>query len=259
MTPQPAGWYDDPQDPMSLRYWDGILWTEHVVPKRPANLDQSHLSATPQAPAPSHQRTAYPGQRQMPGSWTYAGPPMVAGMPLSGWWRRAGAFILDGILMNLIVTAGAWPFVQTPVDELTDWWQRAIGAAQIGDPMPTLPSQVVGHMAVIALTVALVHCGYDIIGLSRWGATIGRLATGIRVRALDGSGPLGIEASVRRSAAKFVGDLAAPLPVLSTVGTFFVIIDRLWPLRDPKRQSLHDKFAKTVVVRAPRRSGRVGP
>ena len=34
MTQQPSGWYDDPQNPDALRYWDGVLWTEHVTAKR---------------------------------------------------------------------------------------------------------------------------------------------------------------------------------------------------------------------------------
>ena len=29
----PAGWHDDPHDPTSLRYWDGIAWTEQRAPK----------------------------------------------------------------------------------------------------------------------------------------------------------------------------------------------------------------------------------
>ncbi len=29
----PAGWYDDPQDPQSIRYWDGAQWTTAVSPK----------------------------------------------------------------------------------------------------------------------------------------------------------------------------------------------------------------------------------
>ena len=33
MTQQPAGWYDDPQDPAQLRYWDGVIWSSHVSPK----------------------------------------------------------------------------------------------------------------------------------------------------------------------------------------------------------------------------------
>lgn len=28
----PAGWYPDPQDASSQRYWDGTTWTEHTAP-----------------------------------------------------------------------------------------------------------------------------------------------------------------------------------------------------------------------------------
>jgi hypothetical protein len=28
----PAGWYDDPRGVQQYRYWDGIGWTDHVVP-----------------------------------------------------------------------------------------------------------------------------------------------------------------------------------------------------------------------------------
>jgi uncharacterized RDD family membrane protein YckC len=31
MSQQP-GWYDDPQDPELLRYWDGVQWTQHTSP-----------------------------------------------------------------------------------------------------------------------------------------------------------------------------------------------------------------------------------
>jgi Protein of unknown function (DUF2510) len=33
---RPAGWLDDPQDPTSLRYWDGEDWTDQRVAKPPA-------------------------------------------------------------------------------------------------------------------------------------------------------------------------------------------------------------------------------
>jgi hypothetical protein len=29
----PPGWHDDPNDPSSLRYWDGTAWTDHRAPK----------------------------------------------------------------------------------------------------------------------------------------------------------------------------------------------------------------------------------
>ncbi|MFZ2529000.1 MAG: DUF2510 domain-containing protein [Rhodococcus sp. (in: high G+C Gram-positive bacteria)] len=29
----PAGWYDDPQDPARIRYWDGTSWALRTAPK----------------------------------------------------------------------------------------------------------------------------------------------------------------------------------------------------------------------------------
>jgi hypothetical protein len=31
----PAGWYDDPRGAQQYRYWDGVGWTDHVMPARP--------------------------------------------------------------------------------------------------------------------------------------------------------------------------------------------------------------------------------
>lgn len=31
----PSGWYDDPEDSTHLRYWDGVVWTQHRTPKDP--------------------------------------------------------------------------------------------------------------------------------------------------------------------------------------------------------------------------------
>jgi uncharacterized RDD family membrane protein YckC len=35
---------------------------------------------------------------------------------------------------------------------------------------------------------------------------------------------------------------------LSYLGLLYVLVDVLWPLRDRRRQALHDKFAGTCVV-----------
>jgi hypothetical protein len=29
----PAGWYDDPHDARTMRFWDGVQWTAHIAPK----------------------------------------------------------------------------------------------------------------------------------------------------------------------------------------------------------------------------------
>ena len=46
----PAGWYPDPEDPSSTRYWDGAEWTEQRAPAQPAP-GQFGASAPP-GPAP---------------------------------------------------------------------------------------------------------------------------------------------------------------------------------------------------------------
>lgn len=34
MTQAPAGWYADPYDPRTFRYWDGSIWTAHTAPRQ---------------------------------------------------------------------------------------------------------------------------------------------------------------------------------------------------------------------------------
>lgn len=37
-----AGWHPDPNDPNSLRYWDGTAWTDHRSPRpQPAPVTQT--------------------------------------------------------------------------------------------------------------------------------------------------------------------------------------------------------------------------
>lgn len=45
----PQGWYDDPQDPNNIRWWDGQQWTEHAKPK----LQASAAPAQTIQPVPS--------------------------------------------------------------------------------------------------------------------------------------------------------------------------------------------------------------
>ncbi|WP_265447610.1 RDD family protein [Flexivirga meconopsidis] len=43
MSDRPSGWYDDPENPDLLRYWDGILWSDRTMPKVKPGLDQSRI------------------------------------------------------------------------------------------------------------------------------------------------------------------------------------------------------------------------
>jgi len=49
---QPAGWYDDPQDPNAQRYWDGQGWTPHRQRKPMWGSTSAPAISTPPRPAP---------------------------------------------------------------------------------------------------------------------------------------------------------------------------------------------------------------
>lgn len=67
MTNKPAGWYHDPGDPASLRYWDGATWTHHVGPAPFTAAPAATVPSNPTPPAPIAPRFAPPAARPLPG------------------------------------------------------------------------------------------------------------------------------------------------------------------------------------------------
>lgn len=52
----PAAWYRDPHDPLQLRWWDGVRWTEHVEPRpTTAAVAPGFPAAGPAAPTAATQ------------------------------------------------------------------------------------------------------------------------------------------------------------------------------------------------------------
>jgi uncharacterized RDD family membrane protein YckC len=45
------------------------------------------------------------------------------------------------------------------------------------------------------------------------------------------------------------GSIVGVVPVAGSAGSLFSLLDSLWPLWDDKNQALHDKAARTNVVR----------
>ena len=50
-TAPPASWYDDPNDPTQLRWWDGSEWTDHVVPREEAEPEPEVMPEVVAEPA----------------------------------------------------------------------------------------------------------------------------------------------------------------------------------------------------------------
>jgi uncharacterized RDD family membrane protein YckC len=238
-----------------MRWWDGSAWTSDTYERTEPWGD---LSGTPAAGRATGAAGAGPGP-SAGGSGTGAGPVTrvrpsnrtgaVAGqatttddgVPLAGWWWRVLARVIDGVLVGVVAALVTYPSTSTLAGYLVD---QASGVQPSVFLQPT-PAQM--H-ALYLVTVAQVAIGviYE-IGFLLWrAATPGKLLIGLRVRRWDPSRRLDLTAVAKRV---LVSDIATSIP---QVGVFISVMDGLWPLRDPRRQALHDKLAGTCVVR-PRR------
>jgi len=75
------------------------------------------------------------------------------------------------------------------------------------------------------------------------GATLGKMVISARVRGSADPGPVGWGTALLRAVAAVVPNL---IPVVNYI---YPLLDPAWCLWDPQRQCLHDKIARTVVVK----------
>jgi len=275
---QPSGWYDDPQDPSQLRYWDGVSWSSHVTPKVSPTVQDSTIGM-PYGVAPAAQRPqapgsqgaqgapAAPGQRGPAQQWPQGGP-MPAygqqlgwqsnqattpdGVVLSGWWKRVLARIIDNIIVSIVALPLTFAPMKQAVTVLQDYVQQVVNAVDAGSStMPALPDGLSGPILQISVTMLILNLVYEIAFLTRTGATPGKRVVGISVRLREKPGPPPLDAVLKRTAVKQGGDIAGLVPVLGFFGSLFSTVDVLWPLWDVKKQAIHDKAGATNVVVGP--------
>lgn len=283
-TPERAGWYDDPEDESQLRYFDGIVWSDHAVPKRvptPAPTPQEPPGGTsghggpgtdvfgrvggaaPQHPRPPH------GQQQTPPGW---GPTAAStesttadGQPLAGYGARAGAYLIDmlvvGILNLLFAGWALWLW-------MADYWAFVWDAAQRGDSQAIdglSPEELLGffewryyflYLGISLLVLAAYHIGF----LAARSATPGKMALGLSVRRTDHPGRIGAGTAFMRMLLPLGVGVFSAVPLLSYLVGLVSVVDLLWPIKDTRQQALHDKIAGTQVVKGkqPRERPRQG-
>ncbi|USQ75232.1 RDD family protein [Ornithinimicrobium cryptoxanthini] len=316
MTTRNAGWYDDPQDSSLLRYWDGVMWTEHTSPRQKPGLDQAGAGAAggqygqgqdgeqgqygaPQGQQGQHgqgqqgqqyggqpgQQGQYGGQQgqqgygapqgqygqqgqqnyqygQQQGGWgqpmpgggyvgTMAGPTTPDGQPLAGWGIRFLARIIDWLFTSIVF--GLIALVVLAPDlmgQFQDWFDEVFAAAESGaTPPTTLPADLSASLLRVGLGLGVMALAYEILMLKSFGATLGKLATGLRVRLRDQPGPLSWSTAVIRALVWQGPGLLSGVQMLSFLTSIFSIVNGLFPLWDKNKQSLNDKFAKTNVVK----------
>ena len=180
-----------------------------------------------------------PGSPAPPGAGgtapAWGGRPALAGQyELSGWWRRAGALVIDSIIIGigalilLLIFGGVF----------------SVGFFA-GDTAGAIA--VVVGLLLATISIAIVALLYAPWLMARTnGQTLGRMATGIRVVRAGGEPMTFGFAMVREVLIKallfgFLGSLTFGIVQLA---------DFLWPLWDEENRALHDMIVDTRVVRS---------
>jgi uncharacterized RDD family membrane protein YckC len=259
--PTNPGWYDDPQEPAQLRYFDGVVWTNHTTPRVTRQVVDPSLSAGPpstgwQAP----QSAGQPPHQQVPSGvqpgWNapaYGGlttrPSTPDGQPLASYWQRVGAYIIDGIIQFVLVLVVAGWLLVKGMQPLFDEFRRAL---ESGDPQAfnhlNTTNVNYGYLLAFAIVAALLQFGYAVLFLSRTGATPGKAALGISVRLRERPGVLTVGTAARRTALQAGLSLLSNTPGVGFFASLAALVDLLWPAWDERKQALHDKLAATNVV-----------
>lgn len=216
-----------------MRWWDGSEWTSDTYERSEPLEDWGRSAATTRTV-----RTATAGA---------AGPTTEDGALLARWWLRAGARIVDSLVTStvalLLVYAQARPYLDWVSAQLDNGMRGAGGAS----PAPLEGAALRGALALSAATL-LVSFAYQLAFLLWRGATPGKMLFGLRVRPWRPDARLNASMVTRRCIAYDGASALSGISLLSYAATLYLVLDLLWPLRDPRRQALHDKFAGTCVV-----------
>jgi uncharacterized RDD family membrane protein YckC len=278
------GWYKDPAEPTTQRYWDGEGWIGDPLPvdatppagpprtpgaaarsggtarSGPAPAVPPAPAATPGAPPPGTLLAPPgvplpPGTRLPPGvppGWVHPGYVPVAapgphGYVLAAPHRRLAARLLDVVaVLGLNLLVNGWFIVQ--------WWrafwpyflesQRA-GAARVAAGDVEPPEQLSNLQIVIMLIGVALWFAYEVPAVANSGQTFGKRLLGLKVLRVEEDAPPGFRRAIRRW-----NPMGLPtLLWICGIGFVLQFIDCLFVVLDPKlHQALHDRSAGTVVV-----------
>jgi uncharacterized RDD family membrane protein YckC len=285
MTVQP-GWYADPAEPTTQRYWDGEGWIGAPLP-----VDATAPSGPPPERIPERRARASDGQAQPvtpvgdpggsgaggtpgkaatpelppgtpPPDWAPQGypphpwlvpPPRPHGLPLASLGARLVARTIDiAILFGLNIVVNGW-FVWRFWQESRPFFDEVVRRSMAGDSSTEgLPptGQANNLQIVILLIATALWVAYEVPAVANSGQTFGKRIAGVKVVPLAANERLGFGHSLRRW--NLLG-LPTFLWGCCGIGLLLQLVDCAYPLVDrPLRQALHDKRAQTVVVAVPR-------
>ncbi|MCA1831934.1 MAG: RDD family protein [Actinomycetota bacterium] len=153
----------------------------------------------------------------------YSGAPVPFAAELASWGQRVGASLLDGLITGAVAVVLIVVTIVTAGSSDTD-----------SEPPAAFWLALVVGIVLLPFLYRAVMDGGD------RGQTVGKMALGIQVRDAESGTPIGFGRGLLRV---FIATILWWL--LYVPG----IVDVLFPLWDPRRQTIHDKVARSVVIR----------
>jgi uncharacterized RDD family membrane protein YckC len=161
-----------------------------------------------------------------------ASVPVAGRYTLSGWWRRVGAQLIDGLIVGVGGVALAIAIM------------APFSAGFFVDDGVGVVALIVGFLIAV-VCVSIVALLYAPAMMARTnGKTLGRMATGIRVVRANGE-PMTFGWAMLREVA--VKALLVGIASSLTFGLAW-LVDVLWPLWDEENRALHDFVVNTRTV-----------
>ncbi|MCQ4212544.1 MULTISPECIES: RDD family protein [Streptomyces] len=180
----------------------------------------------------------YPQQPGQPyGAYPQQGMPPGA-PPIASMGRRFGARLIDGVLFFIVYAVILAPKFTDLVDDV-----RACdaGSSTYDTCMDNAVSDFQSSVLPVAGLFMLLVLLYEVLMIAFAGATLGKMAVGIRVLKAETGEKPGIGGGFLRWVIPTVGAFACG------IGQLLVYLSPFWD-KSGRKQGWHDKVASTVVV-----------
>jgi len=192
-----------------------MMLTDQPAPPSPPP-DATIAFEAPSAPPPI--RPEPPPPAVAPRIATQPHPVPAGELPLAGVGARFLAVIVDGLIVGV-----PWVVIGIPMVVLLQAGSQAALLAAVG----------IALAAFLSFILALWN---DVYLPATRGYSIGKKLLGLRIYTVDGQSPIGMGKALIR----FLGRIPSGM---------CLYLGYLWALFDDRRQTWHDKFAGTIVVR----------
>ena len=178
--------------------------------------------------------SCYPGYMQRAGvggmQQPYMQPQTAGGVHYGGFWIRFVARLIDGILVGIVST-----IIRIPLFLLMGGG-AVLSMGRNSDPaaaMAALP-MIMGAAGLSFLIQIALSVAYEAYFLSTRGATLGKIALGLKVVRVDGA-PISLGFGAGRFFAQMLSGMILAIGYI--IAAF-----------DPEKRSLHDRICNTRVI-----------